>query len=53
VALTVFKTDEAEHLGLAGSIPVRLRQPTFVTSTTSVVVDVPKVERGRVRKIDA
>ena len=26
VALPVFKTGEAEHLGLAGSIPVRLRQ---------------------------
>jgi L-seryl-tRNA(Ser) seleniumtransferase len=25
VVLTVFKTDEVEHLGLAGSIPVRLR----------------------------
>jgi hypothetical protein len=23
----VFKTGEIEHLGLAGSIPVRLRQP--------------------------
>jgi small-conductance mechanosensitive channel len=27
VALPVFKTGEAEHLGLAGSIPVRLRHP--------------------------
>ena len=27
VAPPVFKTGEAEHLGLAGSIPVRLRQP--------------------------
>jgi len=26
VALPVFKTGEAEHLGLASSIPVRLRQ---------------------------
>jgi len=26
VALPVFKTGEVEHLGLAGSIPVRLRQ---------------------------
>ena len=26
VALAVFKTDVAEHLGQAGSIPVRLRQ---------------------------
>ena len=25
MALPVFKTGEAEHLGLAGSIPVRLR----------------------------
>ncbi len=28
VAPTVFKTDVAEHLGQAGSIPVRLRQST-------------------------
>src|SRR5688572_7639193 len=28
VALPVFNTGEAEHLGLAGSIPVRLRQRT-------------------------
>ncbi len=27
MALPVFKTGEAEHLGLAGSIPVRLRHP--------------------------
>jgi hypothetical protein len=26
----VFNTDEAEDLGLAGSIPVRLRQPPIV-----------------------
>ena len=33
----VFKTGEAEHLGLAGSIPVRLRQrlsPGFTPMTT-------------------
>jgi len=28
VGAAVFKTDEAENLGLAGSIPVRLRHPT-------------------------
>ena len=27
VALPVFKTGEVEYLGLAGSIPVRLRRP--------------------------
>ena len=37
VAPPVFKTGEAEHLGLAGSIPVRLRQrlsPGFTPMTT-------------------
>jgi L-seryl-tRNA(Ser) seleniumtransferase len=29
VGAAVFKTDEAENLGLAGSIPVRLRHPTL------------------------
>jgi hypothetical protein len=29
VALAVFKTDVAEDLGQAGSIPVRLRQANF------------------------
>jgi len=33
VALAVFKTDVAEYLGQAGSIPVRLRQlPPPVTT---------------------
>ena len=33
VAPPVFKTGEAEHLGLAGSIPVRLRQPLSVPAS--------------------
>ena len=32
MALPVFKTGEAEHLGLAGSIPVRLRHSTRSTA---------------------
>ena len=35
MALPVFKTGEAEHLGLAGSIPVRLRQPLLTAHDVS------------------
>jgi len=41
VALAVFKTDVAEYLGQAGSIPVRLRQ-------TSTGVDDKPVAQGYV-----
>ena len=33
----VFNTGEAEHLGLAGSIPVRLRRPVQVLRHTRPV----------------
>jgi len=42
VALAVFKTDVAEYLGQAGSIPVRLRQ-------NSTSVDDMPVAQGYVR----
>jgi hypothetical protein len=34
VDVAVFKTDEAEYLGLAGSIPVRLRHQPFARKVT-------------------
>jgi len=46
VALPVFNTGEAEQLGLAGSIPVRLRQTALDPRRTVAAADVPDPRRS-------
>ncbi len=54
MALAVFKTDVAEHLGQAGSIPVRLRQPPLRPGCTVASVAAPLTDpRRNVPRTDA